>query len=189
MWQLSNVISDAVLAVVGLGVYFTYFSRVPLYNRLLWGVFLVTISMAAGVGACRFAGVGWLVPLHVSLQNVASSVGIMSVVVAVWALINSSVVSHQVWLTTLSVGFGVFTLLTFTALSGFTLVVQSLGMLATMLIAVYGLARGYRKATWIIAGIMIVGIATKMPAQSFFNATDLYHYSLALTLVCFGKSV
>lgn len=128
-------------------------------------------------------------PLHVSLQNMASSIGIVSVVVAVWALINSSVVSHKIWLTTLSVGIGVFALLTFTVLSGFISVVQSLGMLATMLIAVDGLARGYRKATWIIVGIMIVGIATKMPAQPFFNVPDLYHYSLALTLICFGKSV
>lgn len=189
MLQLSNVISDALLAVVGIGVYFRYFSRIALYSRLLWGTFLVTISVAAAVGACRFAGAIWLIPLHLSLQNMVSSIGIVSVVVAVWALVNQRVVSHQVWITTLGAGIGLFALLMFTVLSGFTLVVQSLGMLAIMLIAVYGLARGYKKATWIIVGVMVAGVATKMPTQNWLNATDFYHYSLAATLICFGKSV
>jgi len=189
MLYLSNVVSDALLAMVGLGVYFRYFSRISLYNRLLWGTFLIVISMDAAVGACRFAGVGWLVPLHQSLQSMVSSIGIVSAVVAVWALVNQHVISHQIWITTLGIGIGLFALLMFTFLSGFTLVVQSLGMLAIMLIAVYGLARGYRKATWIIVGIMIAGIATKMPTQNWLNATDFYHYSLAAMLICFGKAV
>jgi hypothetical protein len=189
MGQFSNVVSDAVLAIVGIGVFFKYFSHLSLYNRLLWGIFLVTIALTALVGAFRFGGVAWLAPLHLSLQNMASSVGIVSAVVAVWALINVSMVSHQVWLTTLTAGIGLFALITFTIFAGFTSVVQSVGMLAVMLISVYGLARGYKKAIWLIVGIMIVGIATKMPLRNYISPTDLYHYALAMTLVCFGKAV
>ena len=188
MMQLSSVISDVILAAVSLGVFFRFFSGFALPNRLLWGAFFVTITMAAMAGALRFAGVQAVVPAHDSLQLLAGTVGILSVVMAIWSLVTRQTFSMTTTIYVLFAGILLFLLLSLPVVKPFASVVQSLGMLATMLVAVYGLLQKYQKATWIIVGVMTVGIATKMPAQNFINAIDLYHYSLTATLLCFGKA-
>ncbi|MFN4147709.1 MAG: hypothetical protein ACK4GN_17940, partial [Runella sp.] len=56
MIQISNALSDAILAIVCVFSFFHFFARVPFYNRLLWGIFLVTTTLAAAAGVCKFLG-------------------------------------------------------------------------------------------------------------------------------------
>lgn len=188
MLQFSSVVSDALLAAVSLGVFFRFFSGFALANRLLWGAFFVTITLAATAGALRFAGVEAVIPAHDSLQLLAGTLGILSVVMAIWTLVTRQIFSMTATIYVLLAGISLFLVLSLPIAKTFASVVQSLGMLAAMLIAVYGLRQKYQKAIWIIVGVMTVGIATKMPAQNFINAIDIYHYSLAVTLLCFGKA-
>jgi hypothetical protein len=188
--QLSNAISDAVLAVTSIAVFFHFCANLPLRNRLLWGMFLITIALAAATGTLRFAGMTSLIPTHTSLNTLAGSLGIVAFVVAVAMLITRREASVPLLGITLLVGLTLFFWLLYPRWQPFEAVVQSFGMLVVMLLAVWSLFMRNRKAIWLVVGIMLVGLSTKiLPNHLPFNPTDAYHYALALALVCFGKAV
>jgi hypothetical protein len=190
MFQLSNAISDAVVATVCIVAFFRYFAYVPFHNRLLWGVFLVTVSLAAAAGVFRYLGFQQLTDTHRSLSTLAGSVGLASVVVAIWGLVMQQTVSRSTVIITISIGLFLFVFLLYPAFQVFDSVVQALTMLLVMLIAVFGLMRKYKKAIWIVIGVMILGIATKVATQHLpFSPIDVYHYALAAMVLCFGKAV
>ncbi|RDB06659.1 DUF6962 family protein [Runella aurantiaca] len=190
MIQLSNAFSDAVVATVCIVVFFKFFAYVPFHNRLLWGVFLVTVSLAAGAGVFRYLGFHQLTDTHRSLSTLAGSAGLASVVVAIWGLVMRQTISRPTVIVTLSFGLILFIFLLYPAFQVFSSVVQAFTMLVVMLIAVFGLMQKYQKAIWIVIGVMILGIATKVATQHLpFSPIDVYHYALAAMVFCFGKAV
>ncbi|WP_019989914.1 DUF6962 family protein [Rudanella lutea] len=187
---LSHVISDAALAITGVGVFWHFFGHLPFYNRLLWGFFLLTISLAAIAGTARFAGVENLEALHESLQTLASTLGIVCVVMATWALVMRRTVKLIPFVMTLVLGLFLFVVLLLPDVRVFRPVSSSLGILLVMLLGVFGLMRRVPNALWIVIAVMLAAIATK--AESFsqlMHPTDFYHYMLALSLLGFGKAV
>ncbi|MEZ4905402.1 MAG: hypothetical protein R2822_28380 [Spirosomataceae bacterium] len=67
---------------------------------------------------------------------------------------------------------------------------QAFVMLLIVLIGVFGLMRKYQKAIWVIIGVMIIGMATKVATHHLpFNPTDTYHYALVAMIYCFGRAV
>ena len=190
MIQFSNAISDAVLATVCIVVFFRFFARLPYYNRILWGIFLVTTALAAAAGVFRFLGFQQLIDTHRSLSTLAGSVGLASVVAAIWGLVMRQSFSRSTVILTIAVGLILFVTLLYPAFQVFDSVVQALTMLWVMLIAVYGLLRKYQKAIWIVIGVMMIGLATKVATNHLpFNPTDIYHYARAAMILCFGKAV
>ena len=190
MIHFSNAISDAVVATVCIVVFFKYFAYLPFYNRLLWGVFLVTVSLAAAAGVFRYLGYVQIIDTHRSLSTLAGSVGLTCVVVAIWGLVMRQTIPRSTFIITIAIGLILFVFLLYPAFQVFDSVVQALTMLLVMLIAVFGLLRKYQKAIWIVIGVMILGIATKLVGNHLpLNATDTYHYALAAMVWCFGKAV
>lgn len=189
MVQLSNAISDAVVSIICIVVFFKFFAYQPFYNRLLWGIFLVTIALAAAAGVFRYLGFQALTPTHRSLSVLAGSVGLSAVVVAIWGLVMRQTITRPAFILTIGVGLSLFVFLLYPSFQVFDSVVQAFTMLLVMLIAVFGLLRKYQKAIWIVIGVMILGIATKVVQNHLpLNATDTYHYALAAMIWCFGKA-
>jgi hypothetical protein len=190
MPQISNAISDAVLATVSIAVFFRFFARLPFYNRVLWGVFLVTTALAAAAGVFKFLGFEQIADTHRSLTTLAGSVGLSSVVTAIWGLVMRQTLWLSSVIVTILIGLALFVALLYPSYQVFSLVVQAFSMLVVMLIAVMGLLRKYQKAIWIVVGVMIIGLATKVANNHLpFNPTDTYHYALAVMILCFGKAV
>lgn len=190
MLQLSNAISDAVLALVCIVAFFRFFARQPFYNRILWGIFLVTTALAAAAGVFRYLGVKELIDTHRSLSTLAGSVGLVAVVVAIWALVMQQSMPRLAVVLSVGLGLIIFVTLLDPAYEVFGSVIQAFTMLLVMLIAVFGLMKKYQKAVWIVVGVMIIGLATKVANNHLpFNPTDVYHYALAAMVVCFGKAV
>jgi len=120
----------------------------------------------------------------------AGSVGLVAVVVAIWALVMRQSMSKWVVVSSVGVGLLIFVTLLDPAYEVFGSVIQAFSMLLVMLIAVFGLMKKYQKAVWIVVGVMIIGLATKVANNHLpFNPTDVYHYALAAMVVCFGKAV
>ena len=190
MIQISNAISDAVLATVCIAVFFRFFARLAFNNRLLWGVFLVTTALSAAAGVFLFSGFDSIRNTHHSLVTLAGSVGLSCVVVAIWGLVMRQTITRPALVITIVIGLILFVFLLYPAFQVFSSVVQSFAMLLAMLIAVFGLLRKYHKAIWIVVGIMIIGLATKVTTNHLpLNPTDVYHYALAGMVLCFGKAV
>ena len=187
---LSHVISDAVLTGTGIGVFWHYFGRMVLYNRLLWGFFLLTLTMATLTNILVLSGNDLLQPLNHSLDVLAGSFGVVCLVVGVWALVDRRHVSMVSFTVTLILGLFMFVILLLPEVRVFTAVFQSMGILAVMLLAVWGLLRREMWAVWLVVAVMLMGIATKASAFGQLMApTDFYHYAMALSLLGFGKAV
>ncbi|MBO0935137.1 hypothetical protein J2I47_01125 [Fibrella sp. HMF5335] len=186
---LSHMLSDAVLAATGLGVYATSFQRLPFFNRILWGFFFLTISLAALVGVFTFGGLVALEPLHQSLTKLAGSLGVVCLVVAVYAQTRLKPATPLIFGSTLVVGVVVFVLLFLPTIRVFAPVVPALGILLVMLLAVFALLRQQRWAVWIVVAVMLMALATKVDKVALpIHPTDAYHYLLALGLLSFGKA-
>ncbi len=102
--NLSNMVSDAVLAFTGIWVFWRYFMALSWYNRVLWGLFLITISMTALIGVLVFAGIQGVVPLHRSLETLAASLGVVCVIVGVWGLILKQKITRSGFIITITLG-------------------------------------------------------------------------------------
>jgi hypothetical protein len=188
--QLSNAISDSLVAITSLAVFFHFFARIPFNNRLLWGMFFSIIATAAVAGTCRFLGMTELIPLHQTLTTLGGTMGVVALMAGIWTLVNQLTASRGLLIGTVVVGLALFVLFLDARFKPFEQVVQSLGMLVGMCFAVWGLMKKYQKAIWIVVGIMVIGLATQVFSRFLpFNPTDIYHYALVAMMVCFGRSV
>jgi hypothetical protein len=187
---LSHMISDAVLAATGVWVFSTAFGRVSFYSRLLWGFFFLTISLAAFVGVLTFAGLSMLDPLHDSLTVLASSLGVVAVVVATYATVFNQALSPVSFSVSLGVGILLFMALFFPEIAVFTPVVSALGILIVMLLAVLALLQKQHWAVWIVVAVMLMAFATKVHHMALpLHPIDAYHYLIALALLSFGYAM
>ena len=185
----SHILSGFVLAGTGIGVFWHYFGRISLFNRLLWGFFLLTTSMAALIGVIEYADNELLEPLHQSMIVLSDSLGVVCVVTAVYALLNQRVLSPLTFISTVIFGLFLFIGLLLPNARVFTPVVPSLGILILMLLAVFSLLQRDKRGLWVVLAAMMMGLATKADAfDGYIHPTDFYHYTSALALWFFGKA-
>nr|WP_186739232.1 hypothetical protein [Spirosoma utsteinense] len=185
----SHILSGSILVGAGIGVFWHYFGRISLFNRLLWGFFLLTTSLAALIGVFQYAGNDLLEPLHRSMIILSDSLGVVCVVTAVYALLNQRTLSLLTFLSTVIFGLFLFISLLLPDIRVFTPIVPSLGILVLMLLAVFSLLQRNKRGLWVVLAAMMMGLATKADAfDGFIHPTDFYHYASALALWFFGKA-
>jgi hypothetical protein len=189
MMIFSHILSGSILAGAGVGVFWYFFGRISLFNRLLWGLFLLTTSLAALMGVLLYAGYESLQPLHRSMIVLSDSLGVVCVVTAVYALLNQRVLSLLTFISTIIFGLFLFISLLLPDVRVFTPIVPSLGILILMLLAVFSLLERNKRGLWVVLAAMMMGLATKADAfDGFIHPTDFYHYANALALWFFGKA-
>lgn len=185
----SHILSGSVLAGVGVGVFWHFFGRIPLFNRLLWGFFFLTNSLAALIGVIHFAGNESLEPLHRSMIILSDTLGVVCVVTAVYALLNQRILSLFLFIATVVFGLSLFITLLLPDVRVFTPIVPSLGILVLMLLAVFSLLQRNKRGLWVVLAAMMMGLATKAEVfYSLIHPTDFYQYATALALWLFGKA-
>ena len=186
----SHILSGSILAGAGIGVFWHYFGRISLFTRLLWGFFLLITSLAALIGVVQHAGNESLEPLRQSMIVLSNSLGVVCVVTAVYALLNQRILSVLTFVSTVIFGLFLFISLLPPDVRVFTPIVQSLGILTLMLLAVFSLLQRDKRGLWVVLAAMTMGVATKADAfDGFIHPTDFYHYTSALALWFFGKAV
>ncbi|GAB3018777.1 DUF6962 family protein [Spirosoma pulveris] len=185
----SHILSGSILAGAGVGVFWHFFGRISLFNRLLWGFFLLTTSVAALIGVALFAGNESLEPLHRSMIVLSDTLGVVCVVTAVYALLNQRTLSLISFVTTVLLGLFLFISLLLPDVRVFTPIVPSMGILVLMLLAVFSLLQRNKRGLWVVLAAMMMGLATKADAfNSLIHPTDFYHYATTLALWFFGKA-
>ncbi|WP_179830326.1 DUF6962 family protein [Spirosoma fluviale] len=185
----SHILSGSILAGAGVGVFWHFFGRISLFNRLLWGFFLLTTSVAALIGVALFAGNESLEPLHRSMIVLSDTLGVVCVVTAVYALLNQRTLSLISFVTTILFGLFLFISLLLPDVRVFTPIVPSMGILALMLLAVFSLLQRNKRGLWVVLAAMMMGLATKADSfNSLIHPTDFYHYATTLSLWFFGKA-
>lgn len=185
----SHVLSSSVLAATGVGVFWHFFGRVALLNRLLWGFFLLTTALAALIGVIHYTGYQALEPLHESMRVLSNSLGVVCVVTATYLLLTNQRLSRPAFVVLVTVGLLLFVALLLPDVRVFRPIVPSLGILILMLIAVFALLQRNKRGLWIVLAAMLLGLATKAASfNALMDSTDFDHYVNALALWFFGKA-
>ncbi len=185
----SHILSGSILAGAGVGVFWHFFGRISLFNRLLWGFYLLTTSLAALIGVLHFAGNESLQSLHRSIIVLSNTLGVVCVVTAVYALLNQRTLSLITFVSAMIFGLFLFISLLVPTVRVFTPIVPSMGILVLMLLAVFALLQRNKRGLWVVLAAMMMGLATKADSfNSLMHPTDFYHYATTLALWFFGKA-
>ena len=185
----SHILSGSILAGAGVGVFSHFFGRISLFNRILWGFFFLTTSVAALIGVLHFAGNNYLKPQHHSMIVLYDTLGTVCVIAAVYALLNQRTISLLTFLITVGFGLFLYVSLMMPYARVFTPIVPSLGILVLMLLGVFSLLQRNKRGLWIVLAAMMMGLSTKAEAfNAVIHPTDFYHYATALALWFFGKA-
>lgn len=188
--ELSHAISDAVLTLAGVFVFFQYLRKLELATCLLWEAFILSVTVAAFFGVIRFLGYSQAIVVSVFFQHLASTVGAFCLVLVSFLLVARKPVEKNIAYIVVALGFMVFAFVQFT---GNQQVLQYVSMIAiplVLLIGIFGLFKGQSAiGQWLILGVIALVFATYnktfMP-NSIFDTTDIYHYLVAISLLCFG---
>lgn len=190
--ELSHAISDAVLTLVGVFVFFQYLRKLELATCLLWEAFILSVTAAAFFGVIRFLGYSQAISISEFFQHLAGTVGVFCLVLVSLFLVTRKAVKKSTAYLIVAVGFVVFT---YVQLDNNLKVLQYVSMIAiplVLLIGIFGLIKGRRaEGSWLVLAVLALVLATYnksfMP-NTILHPTDVYHYLLALSLLCFGRA-
>jgi hypothetical protein len=163
--EISHVISEVVLAAVGFFVFFAYLNKLKLVECLLWEAFVLSVAVAALFGAVKFAGV--VGAFILVLQKDLSSTAIYSII-----------------------GLGFLAMLIINLLGYYQAFkfIPEVCISLMMMIGFWALFKGLRtEGIFILLGTIFGILATYNKALKLpIDPTDMYHYLLALALLCYG---
>lgn len=190
--EISHAVSDALLTLTGMFVFFTYLKPLNPAKRLLWSMFILSITAAAFFGVFRFLGYSQARVISDFFQHVAATAGASCLVAAAYLNLSEQSLSQTYVLSIVGVGLlGFFAI----ELSGQKALLQWASLLAIPLVlglGVWGLIKGPTKPSlWLVLAVLMLIIATfntSIDLQIPIHSIDRYHYLVAISLFCFGKA-
>jgi len=186
----SHIFSNLVLSIAAAFVFLKYFKSQSLNSRLLWGVFLLSISVNAGVELFVFAGWKKLELLHSITQAAEMTLGAICLVVASYSLIMRYPISNLVLISTVLIGLTLFASILFYKVEYVALIIQPFCIIVTLCTSCLGLAYRYKSALWVVFAMTLLAIAAKSQNIPLpMHPLDLNHYIVVLAIICVGKAV
>jgi hypothetical protein len=185
--EISHAISDAVLTLTGIYVYYQYLLKLEFNTRLLWQTFVLSISAAAFFGVIRFLGYAPAKTVSELFQHFAGTAGAFCLVYASFLLLQQKTASRNATYLVLTLGFITFGI-------DNSKVLQIIPMVAiplVLIIGIFGLIKGRSAVgSWLISGVLALILATfnkNFIPNNILDPIDVYHYLVAISLLCFGR--
>ncbi len=190
--ELSHAISDAVLTLVGVFVFFQYLRKLELATCLLWEAFILSVTVAAFFGIIRFLGYSQAIVISEFFQRLAGTVGAFCLVLVSFLSVMRKPVEKNTAYVFVALGFVVFAYVQFTNNQKVLQYVSMIAIPLVLLIGIFGLIKGRSAVgSWLILGVIALILATYnksfMP-NTILDPTDVYHYLVAISLLCFGRA-
>jgi hypothetical protein len=189
--ELSHVISDGILTIVGFFVFFRFISNLELVETLLWESFILSVTVAAMFGTMRYAGVERADNLSLFFQHLASTVGAIGLLAASWYGAFGKSPSKTTAYIIVAIGFLLFAA---SEAFGITQIIQYAPLVCIPLAALAGIIAIFRGnarfGLFLLLGIVFLALAVFRDSliASQNDAIDAYHYLLAVALLCFGMA-
>lgn len=187
--EISHVISDFILAAVGFFVFFKYLIKLDTLSTILWESFILSVAIAAVLGGIRYMGYAPAGEASAFFQKLAATVGALGLLTASYQLVSGKSINQMVGYVIIGIG---FILLAVTEFMDFTTVRNYVALICLPLVALIGIwAITQGKSTiglYLIMGVIFAAAAVFTP-QYLANAADgidVYHYLLAIAVLCFG---
>ena len=190
--EISHAISDAVLTLVGVFVFFQYLRKLELATCLLWEAFILSVTAAAFFGVIRFLGYSQAIIISEFFQHLAGTVGAFCLVLVSFLLVMRKPVEKNIAYIVVALGFMVFAFVQFTGNQHILQYVSMITIPLVLLIGIFGLIKGHSAiGSWLVLGVIALILATYnksfMP-NTILDPTDVYHYLVAISLLCFGRA-
>ena len=190
--ELSHAISDGVLTLVGIFVFFQYLRKLDLATCLLWEAFILSVTAAALFGVIRFLGYSQAVVVSEFFQHLAGTVGAVCLVLVSFLLVMRKSVENNIAYIVVALGFLAFGFVQFSGNLKVLQYISTVAIPSVLLIGVFALFKGRSAVgSWLILGIIALILATYnknfMP-NSILDPTDVYHYLVAVCLLCLGRA-
>jgi len=186
----SHIFSNLVLSIAGVLVFLKYFKAQTLQSRLLWGIFLLSISINAGVELLVFAGIEKLEIIHTATQTAEMTLGAVCLVVASSSLVRRYAISNLVLITTLAIGLSLLLSILLYNVPFVGIIIQPFCIIVTLCIACLGLAYRHKSALWVVFSMTLLAVSAKAHAIPLpMHPLDLNHYIVVLSIICVGRAV
>lgn len=190
--ELSHALTDALLTLAGIFVFFNYLKPLAPRERLLWSAFIVSVTAASFFGVIRFLGYAPARSVSETFQHLASTLGAICLVLVCYLKISKTKLATTYLYSFLAVGMVLFVyieLLQKPALAQFSSMVAIPLVLA---LGILGLLKSKKVfCLWLIMAVFLLILANFNKAVApliHVNNIDLYHCVLAVSILCFGKA-
>lgn len=188
--MITHILSELILSITSLAVFVIYFQKKPIYTRLLWGVFLITIALTALLTVVWYIGADTLSPIINSLRRLENTLAPVCMMVATWGLISHTEVTRYMFWGTIGTGAGLYFGLVWYRMESLIQVVQPLCIVISMIIACFGLVKRQKSALWVIFAMMIMALSSKLRLVLQAEvAVDPYHVLVGISTICLGKAI
>lgn len=190
--EVTHAISDAVLTLTGIFVFFQYLRKLEFNTCLLWEAFVLSITAAAFFGVIRFLGYQTAKTISEFFQHLAGTAGAVCLVFASFLLVQRKLAGRNLTYIVLAIGFVLFGIVQFTDNQKVLQIVSMVAIPLVLVIGIFGLIKGRSAVgSWLILGVLALVLATYnksfMP-NTILDPTDVYHYLVAISLFCFGRA-
>jgi hypothetical protein len=180
--QVSHIISDLILAGVGIFVFFKFLNKLNLHDTILWESFVLSVVGSAIFGAIGFAGYSWGTLLSQFFQNLAMITGGVGLAAAAFGLIYNQDFSNTTCYAILTIGFLLFVVAEVFGIHQVKQWVPIVSMALVAIAAILGLMKGkYFAASWLLAAVAMFAMA-QFRSQIFGtgeSTIDVFHALVA----------
>lgn len=186
----SHIFSNLVLSIAGVLVFLKYFKAQTIQSRLLWGIFLFSISINAAVELLIFARVEKLESIQLITRAAEMTLGAICMVVASFSLILKYTPSILVMICTLALGLTLFLSILIYNVPFVGLIVQPFCIIVALCISCLGLAYRQKSALWVVLAMTLLALSAKSQSIPLpMHPLDLNHYIVVLSIICIGRAV
>ena len=189
--QITHVISDLILAAIGLYVFFMYLSKLNLTSTILWESFVLSITAAAIFGAINFAGYSDANLISLFFQKLATITGGVGLVGATFALVTGKDLSKITCYILLTLGFLLFALSEGFGIKAIGIYTPLVAMGLVLILAILGFVNGKIKiGIWLLIGLSFFAVG-QFRSQLFGTGDltiDIFHYLTAGGVLSLGMA-
>lgn len=189
--NLIHGLSDLILALAGIYVFFRYINPLEFSSTVLWESFILSVVVAAIFGALGFFGFDKAVPVFRFFQTLATINGAIGLVGAAAALVSGSDFSRWGSYGIIALGFIFFALYEVFDIRPIFFWAPIICMTFVLFLGLFALIKGkFRVGLWIIAGVTFFALGSFR--KELFGTADfsisLYHLLMAAGVLCIGMA-
>lgn len=189
--DLIHGLSDIILALAGIYVFFKYINPLEFSSTVLWESFILSVVVAAIFGALGFFGFDKAIPVSQFFQTLATINGAIGLVGASAALVSGSDLSRWTSYGIIALGFVFFALFEVFDIRPVFFWVPVISMTIVLFLGLFALIKGnFRAGLWIIIGVTFFALGSFR--KELFGTADftisLYHLLMAAGVLSIGMA-
>lgn len=186
--QHSHIISEMVLAISGFFVFFNYLKKQNKTFNVLWGTFILSVSIAAFFAALRFAGFAKFDIFNLFFKQIAATAGVMYLTIVIYFNVTNNQISKKTMFGTVLSGIiTAFTCISFQFQKVID-IIPMFGILVVFLLGIWALKKRNNKlGSYLVLATFFASLANFIQIFNLpIDEIDSYCVLLAMALICFG---